>query len=687
MPKNCRLIQVFVSSPSDVSAERDEVDNVVVRINAMLGETHGFELKTWKWEKDARPRFGTDDSAQRVIDDQLPDYDIYVGILGGRFGTPTDRYGSGTEKEFRDAVGRREREGRPEVLFYFRNAPQKLTTQAEALEVARVLGFKSEIGGIGLYAEYDDVHQGDAAFVHVLQKHLTQVALEIISDDGNHGGQRRDPTRYLQWLHRKCSRIDIRGLNVGKGEVHHLPIEELYIQLNTSFAHAEAPRPGKSSRPDESSQPDDAGHPGSQQLQRALRAPRLVVVGDPGAGKTTFLRRVSWELCRNLIGGHAFAEPWRELQSDSPKLPVFVSLAELYAKAMTVPDDGGTPDTSAGCLEKFLSVQAVQHNWGLDAGFFQQQLERGECFVMLDGLDEAPHRLARKSLVELIENVARSYPDCRLVVTSRPAAFVDEAVLPQPEFAHASIEPLDDAGVQSFLSRWCQCLYVDEPLAAEEHCRELLASFRAKPEIRRMARNPVMLTALAVVHWNERTLPEQRAELYKSVLRWLARSRELRTARLPSEACLKRLRQLAFAMQNHPQGPQVQVPLRWAAEALADHFDGDVEAAEAFLAEEQIDSGIILGAATNCDSGTAPSRNSWRPSRWVPGSTAGKWTRLVSNGESRSGARYCCCWRACCMTRASKRWTCCLKPCWKTSATNWPTRPAPPACSVAWCEI
>lgn len=47
----------------------------------------------------------------------------------------------------------------------------------------------------------------------------------------------------------------------------------------------------------------------------------------------------------------------------------------------------------------------------------------------------------------------------------------------------------------------------------------------ALDEIKRMARNPVMLTALAVVHWNERRLPEQRADLYASIVVWLARSR------------------------------------------------------------------------------------------------------------------------------------------------------------------
>jgi hypothetical protein len=48
-----------------------------------------------------------------------------------------------------------------------------------------------------------------------------------------------------------------------------------------------------------------------------------------------------------------------------------------------------------------------------------------------------------------------------------------------------------------------------------------------------MVRNPVMLTALAVVHWNERRLPEQRAELYESIITWLSRSREQR----PGRAC------------------------------------------------------------------------------------------------------------------------------------------------------
>ena len=76
--------------------------------------------------------------------------------------------------------------------------------------------------------------------------------------------------------------------------------------------------------------------------------------------------------------------------------------------------------------------------------------------------------------------------------------------------------------MERFLEHWSKALYPSDPAAAQAHRVELLAAVRARPAIRRMARNPVMLTALAVVHWNERRLPEQRAELYESILGWLA---------------------------------------------------------------------------------------------------------------------------------------------------------------------
>jgi hypothetical protein len=183
------------------------------------------------------------------------------------------------------------------------------------------------------------------------------------------------------------------------------------------------------------------------------------------------------------------------------------------------------------------------------------------------------------------------------VVTSRPAAYTGEAVL--PGFTHAQIDALDVKAIGMFLGRWCEALFPGDEIQASAHRDELVQALRV-PAIARLARNPVMLTALAVVHWNERRLPEQRADLYESILTWLSRSREERAGRQPAERCLVLLQALALAMQNQKEGRKVQVSRRAAAEAISGEFRaarrGDrVAAAEQFLEAEEMDSGIVVG--------------------------------------------------------------------------------------------
>jgi hypothetical protein len=107
-----------------------------------------------------------------------------------------------------------------------------------------------------------------------------------------------------------------------------------------------------------------------------------------------------------------------------------------------------------------------------------------------------------------------------------------------------------------------------------------------------------MLTALAVVHWNEKRLPEQRADLYESIITWLARSRQQRAGRATAERCIGLLQNLALAMHDDPKGRQVQIARYAAAEVLAPSLrdvppDQQHAAAERFLIEEELDSGII----------------------------------------------------------------------------------------------
>ncbi len=97
-PEIRRVIRVFVSSPGDVTQERELLDEVAAALNESEGPAHGVTIELFKWEDDVVPQIGP--KPQQVVDAQTPRYDIYLGIMSARFG------GGGTREEFRDALKR-----------------------------------------------------------------------------------------------------------------------------------------------------------------------------------------------------------------------------------------------------------------------------------------------------------------------------------------------------------------------------------------------------------------------------------------------------------------------------------------------------------------------------------------------------------------------------------------------------
>jgi formylglycine-generating enzyme required for sulfatase activity len=335
-------------------------------------------------------------------------------------------------------------------------------------------------------------------------------------------------------------------------------------------------------------------------LEKALNHERLVIVGDPGAGKTTFLHRVAYALCKIQLKEAVPDEPFCLALGDGD-FPILVKLPNLLRCIRELHDVPGGPtnDESPAWLPYYLA-EVNRNAWGLDHDFFRKQLETGHCRVLLDGLDEAPDRAARETLARVIEHATEDYSQCRFVVTSRPSAYTDGAVL--RGFSCAIIDPLSDDAAQALLGRWYDALFTDDKVGASQPRDELLQVIELRPDIRDTIRNPVMLTALAVVHWNERQLPEQRAELFESIVTWLSRSREQRPGRPTAKRSVALLGKLALAMQDHPEGRQTEVSRTWAAEAIANNFTSTQdpgEAASTFLLEEEIDSGIVAGRGEN----------------------------------------------------------------------------------------
>ena len=433
----------------------------------------------------------------------------------------------------------------------------------------------------------------------------------------------QNPRTYLEWLRDQTATIDIRGLGEGAGRARNFPIEELYIQLTTTGYSAETRYVSPTEY--ERSFPDAVEERKAMLLEEALEHRRLVIVGDPGSGKTTFLRRIAFEMVKGALEGtRPMPEPvqasqsrrtgrltglWSSLRggqntaaaSKQPPFPILIRIADLIHhidECRAAAGNRACPDREdPAWIGQFLATRNTTFGWGLDRDYFIEKLDSGEAVVMLDGLDEAPERQRREHASRLFEHATAEYKKSRFVVTTRPQSYLGGALL--ADFHEARIEPLDGDAVYTFLDRWCRGIYPESPLMAQQHRDELAGALRAVPEIRKMTRNPVMLTALAVVHWNEKRIPEQRADLYDSILTWLSRQREKRPGREKPERSLMLLAELALAMQSHPRGRQVRVSAAWAAETLAAHFGPGSETlrtacAAQFLEDEMGDSGIIV---------------------------------------------------------------------------------------------
>ncbi len=167
-------VRVFLASPSDVTAEREQLSKVVQEINttlSALAPQQGVFLELIRWETHVHPGLGRD--AQDVVNRQISDYDIFVGIMWRRFGTPTSVAGSGTEEEFRIAHREWEENHRLlQILFYFSQghaAPP--STADEVDQLGHVVAFRQELTNHGLVWDYND----HTAFADTVRPHLVMV--------------------------------------------------------------------------------------------------------------------------------------------------------------------------------------------------------------------------------------------------------------------------------------------------------------------------------------------------------------------------------------------------------------------------------------------------------------------------------------------------------------------------------
>lgn len=172
VPRSETVLQVFIASPSDVADEREVLESVVAELNRTWSKSLGVRLELLRWETSTRPGIGSE--PQDVINSQIGDeYDVFIGILWGRIGTPTSKADSGTLEEFERARARWEADpGSLEIMVYFKDKAIK-PSEIDGDQNNRVQHFKRSLGDEGVLHR---TFEGIENFESLVRTHLSAVA-------------------------------------------------------------------------------------------------------------------------------------------------------------------------------------------------------------------------------------------------------------------------------------------------------------------------------------------------------------------------------------------------------------------------------------------------------------------------------------------------------------------------------
>jgi energy-coupling factor transporter ATP-binding protein EcfA2 len=309
--------------------------------------------------------------------------------------------------------------------------------------------------------------------------------------------------RYLQHLFYQHRTFDVKGLTT-QG-IYTLDLEQVYVELSIA--------------PQALSQMSvDPVHTITKDLQAGRHViweyltlnkignQNLAVIGFPGSGKTTLLKHMTLAL--------ATEKNYHRTSQIPTKLPILIFLRDI-ADAVKKQSDITLADIVQENITKFNGPIAPL-NW------FESQLSRGHCLVMLDGLDEIPDSQERKRIADWVEHQTIKYGKSQFIVTSRPFGYRSN---PLSGFTLLEVSPFTNEQLHRFVHNWYlaneirSAQRVDPGIKslARQGAEDLLQRIHRSPALYILAVNPLLLTMIANVHRYRSSLPGRRVELYAEI--------------------------------------------------------------------------------------------------------------------------------------------------------------------------
>lgn len=573
---------IFLAAPNDVNAERKAVRRFFHEFNRTIAKPKwNIRFSVIDWEN--HTSIGVERAQALMKSDVLRKYQnqlaLVIGIIGQRFGSITGITESGTQEEFNGLLQLLGTEHSPNISWFFKRTQyvmietdyDDVSNEYEDRQLAQwqqVKKFRKrcqEADPLFKYHEYVDLDSFiktleqqlrpwlDQQKDHWMTQSLVNPTLDLIPASFPRGATSKNKpnqigtggsiiqladfrravitmrdskslerpvaeknvmfeqpvelANYYSWLIEHGSDLSISSIDPAELDRNPMALADLYIDLNVL--------PAKSVLAQEADNSLDS-------IQVLEDSPRIVLMGDPGSGKTTFINYMSLTLAkrRHALPSHL-----------SNKIPVKIVLSQLTQNdAFRKPSKADANliwDVFINNLSKRLDRNQVIKI----AERLKFEMTQGNLIILLDGLDEVPdlkNNSLRRRVIDATQDIATNYSeDNRIILTSRTYAY-HQMQTPLDNFNTFKLDYFDLAQIETYIRKWYAFLKNNQLITKTKVAatqREFIDKIKSQTSVQDLAERPLLLTLMADIYHNTGSIPNNRDELYEQSLALLLKRR------------------------------------------------------------------------------------------------------------------------------------------------------------------
>lgn len=215
---------------------------------------------------------------------------------------------------------------------------------------------------------------------------------------------------------------------------------------------------------------------------------KVVILGGPGAGKTTFLRFMALANAKGIASA--------KIEKNKQLVPFFVHLPQFSKSSATI--------------FEFISEPLKSSTTEYASSYVRRVFKNGRALLLLDSLDEVP-TANRSSTLSKIKEFESCFPNARIILSCRTADYEETL----ESFCEVEIARLGRGAISKIVSAWFE--------SDQEKASQLTNLISSDDGVASLTETPLLLSLLCIQYRHDLTLPRRKVELYRRCVDTLLR--------------------------------------------------------------------------------------------------------------------------------------------------------------------